>query len=112
MAAERPDQRPEQQPEQSPAGQLASGELKHAEVKALDLSGISSVLTGIALWVVTFVVLLFFRGNLDRSDKEWWLWVAVAGAGLGLIGLWYCKRRWAAIQRDQSADASGDSSSS
>lgn len=108
MAAERP--------EQSPASQLARGELKHAEVKALDLSGVPSVLTGIALWVVALVVLLIFRGDLDRTDREWWIWVAVAGVGLGLIGLWYCKRRWASIQRSQSAaiaaEASDGSSSS
>lgn len=107
MAAERPDQRPEQ----SPASQLARGELKQAEVRALDLSGIPSVLTGIGLWAVTFVVLLFFRGDLDRADREWWLWVAVAGVGLGVLGLWYCRRRWAAIQRDQSTATASETAS-
>ncbi|WP_427888971.1 DUF2530 domain-containing protein [Kribbella sp. GL6] len=81
-----------------PTSQLARGELVHAEVKPLDLSGIPSVITGIALWVVAFVVLLIFRGQLKDNGLDWWLWVPVAGFVLGLIGLWYCKRRWTAIQ--------------
>ena len=94
--------------EQGPAGKLARGEVKEADVKALDLSGIPSVLAGIVAWAVAFVVLLIFRGRLDRADREWWIWVAVAGFALGWIGLWYCRRRWAAIQRSQtsSSDAS------
>lgn len=81
-----------------PTSQLARGELVHAEVKPLDLSGIPSVITGIALWAVAFVVLLIFRGRLEDNGLDWWLWVPVAGFGLGLVGLWYCKRRWASIQ--------------
>jgi ABC-type nickel/cobalt efflux system permease component RcnA len=98
-------------------GQVIQGEISHAKVKPLDVSGIASVLTGVIAWAVAFVVLLvFFRDDLERADKEWWLWVTVAGFGLGLIGLYYCKRRWAAIKRDQeaaaAAQASDDSSSS
>ncbi|HEY3560726.1 MAG TPA: DUF2530 domain-containing protein [Kribbella sp.] len=81
-----------------PTSQLARGELVHAEVKPLDLSGIPSVITGIVLWAVAFVVLLLLRGRLKDDGLDWWLWVPVAGFGLGLIGLWYCKRRWTAIQ--------------
>jgi hypothetical protein len=92
-AKERTDKR-----RSDPTSQLARGELVHAEVKPLDLSGIPSVITGIVAWAVAFVVLLFFRGRLEADGLDWWLWVPVAGFGLGLIGLWYCKRRWNAIQ--------------
>ena len=47
-----------------PTSQLARGELVHAEVKPLDLSGIPSVIAGIIAWAVAFVVLLFFRDTL------------------------------------------------
>nr|WP_202888679.1 DUF2530 domain-containing protein [Kribbella solani] len=78
---------------------MARGELVHAEVKPLDLSGIPSVITGIVIWAIAFVVLMLFRNQLKDDGLDWWIWVPVAGFGLGLIGLWYCKRRWAAIQR-------------
>lgn len=97
-------------------GQVMQGGISHAEVKPLDVSGIASVLTGVIAWAVAFVVLLvFFRDDLERAGKQWWLWVTVAGFGLGLIGLYYCQRRWAAIKREQeaaAAQASDDSSSS
>jgi hypothetical protein len=83
---------------QDPTSQLARGELVHAEVKPLDLSGIPSVIVGIICWTIAFVVVLIFRDELKKNGLEWWLWVTVAGFGLGLIGLWYCRRRWAAIQ--------------
>jgi hypothetical protein len=92
-AKERTDKR-----RSDPTSQLARGELVHAEVKPLDLSGIPSVITGIVAWAVAFVVLFFFRDSLEADGLDWWLWVPVAGFGLGLIGLWYCKRRWNAIQ--------------
>ena len=81
-----------------PTSQLARGELVHAEVKPLDLSGIPSVIVGIIAWAVAFVVVLIFRDDLKKDGNDWWLWVTVAGFGLGLIGLWYCRRRWIAIQ--------------
>jgi hypothetical protein len=70
-----------------------------ADVEPLEVNGIRSVAVGVVLWAVAFVVLLFFRGTLERHDAEWWLWVPVTGFGLGLLGLWYTRRRWAAIQR-------------
>jgi len=81
-----------------PTSQLARGELVHAEVKPLDLSGIPTVIVGIVAWAVAFVVVMIFRDDLKRAGNEWWIWVTVAGFGLGWIGLLYCRRRWAAIQ--------------
>jgi hypothetical protein len=84
-----------------PTSQLARGELMHADVKPLDLSGIPTVIVGIVAWAVAFVVVLIFRADLKKHGDEWWLWVTVAGFGLGWIGLLYCRRRWAAIQAGQ-----------
>ncbi|MEV0798919.1 DUF2530 domain-containing protein [Kribbella sp. NPDC050281] len=92
------DEREASKKRNDPTSQLARGELVHAEVKPLDLSGIPSVIVGIIAWAVAFVVVLIFRDELKEDGLEWWLWVTVAGFGLGLIGLWYCRRRWAAIQ--------------
>jgi hypothetical protein len=87
-----------------PTSQLARGELRHAEVKPLDVSGIPSVLVGIAAWAVALVVLLVFRDDLERDGNGWWLWVAVTGLALGVIGLAYCRHRWAAIQAGHHTD--------
>ncbi|GAB2630663.1 DUF2530 domain-containing protein [Kribbella swartbergensis] len=92
------DEQSAQKKRTDPTSQLARGELVHAEVKPLDLSGIPTVITGIVAWAVAFLVVLIFRDELAKDGLEWWLWVTVAGFGLGLIGLWYCRRRWSAIQ--------------
>ena len=92
------DEREASKKRNDPTSQLARGELVHAEVKPLDLSGIPSVIVGIIAWAVAFVVVLIFRDDLKEDGLEWWLWVTVAGFGLGLIGLWYCVRRWNAIK--------------
>ena len=41
-----------------------------------------------AAWAVALIVLLAVRSQLPASDR-WWIWVAVAGVGEGLFGLWY-----------------------
>ena len=46
-----------------------------------------AVLVGLALWVVALVVLLVFVGPLASIDGVWLLWTAVAGVGLGIVGL-------------------------
>ena len=92
------EQKPSAKKRTDPTSQLARGELVHAEVKPLDLSGVPTVIVGIVAWAVAFVVVLIFRDDLKRAGEEWWLWVTVTGFGLGLIGLVYCRRRWTAIQ--------------
>jgi hypothetical protein len=42
------------------------------------------VLWGTAIWAVALVVLLLCRGWLREHDALWWIWVAVAGIGVGL----------------------------
>lgn len=96
MAEETPG--PAAKKRNDPTSQLARGELVHAEVKPLELSGIKTVIVGIVAWAVAFVVVLIFRNDLKKDGDDWWLWVTVAGFGLGWIGLVYCKRRWSAIQ--------------
>lgn len=101
-----PDKGPEKSgPKRTdPTSQLARGELMHAEVKPLDLSGVPTVAVGIGAWLIALVVLLVFRSELEARGEEWWIWVAVAGAGLGLIGLFYTRHRWAGIEAEHAAE--------
>ena len=64
-----------------------------ANVEPLDVDGVRTVEVGSALWFIAFLALLPFYGRLEDSGRLWWLWTCLAGLGLGLIGLEYCRRR-------------------
>ena len=64
-----------------------------ADVETLDVDGVRTVEVGSALWLIAFVALLPFYGRLEESGRLWWLWTCLAGFGLGLIGLEFCRRR-------------------
>ncbi len=64
-----------------------------ADVDPLDVDGVRTLEVGTALWFAAFVALLPFYGKLQESGNLWWLWTCMAGAGLGLFGLEYCRRR-------------------
>lgn len=63
-----------------------------ADVDPLDVDGVRAVEVGIALFALAFVVMLPLQGRLEAAGREWWLWTALAGAGLGFVGLEYCRR--------------------
>jgi len=64
-----------------------------ADVEPLDVDGVRTVEVGVALWLVAFLALLPFYGRLQDSGNLWWLWTCLAGFGLGLFGLEFCRRR-------------------
>ena len=64
-----------------------------AEVEPLDVDGVRTVAVGSTLWLVAFAALLPFYGQLSTDGHVWWLWTCMAGGGLGLLGLEYCRRR-------------------
>lgn len=80
-----------------------------ANIEPLDVDGVHTVAVGSALWLVAFLALLPFVQALRDSDRLWWLWTCIAGLGLGLIGLEYCRRRRNAI-RSQPGEGSVETS--
>ena len=64
-----------------------------ADVEPLDVDGVRTVEVGTAIWLLGFLALLPFYGRLQDTGHEWWLWTCLAGFGLGLFGLEYCRRR-------------------
>jgi hypothetical protein len=64
-----------------------------ADIDPLDVDGVRTIEVGVVLWLVGFLGLLPFYGRLQDSGNEWWLWTCLAGFGLGLFGLEYCRRR-------------------
>ena len=53
----------------------------------------TTVLVGTVLWAVLALVGLVLHGRLADEGRGWWVWTAVAGALLGLVGLRYVSRR-------------------
>ena len=82
-----------------------------ADVEPLDVDGVRTVQVGTALFLLGFLALLPFYGQLSESDSTWWLWSCLAGVGLGLFGLEYCKRRRAFRAELRSAEDAGPDTS-
>jgi hypothetical protein len=75
-----------------------------APVTPLDVTGVRTVAVGTIAWAVVFVALLPFYGTLRDDDRLWWLWTCLAGVGLGLVGLEYCRRRRDRLARHPQGD--------
>lgn len=56
----------------------------------LRVDAVRVVALGTGLWLVALLVLLVFVGRLAESDQLLWLWTALAGFLLGLLGLRLC----------------------
>ena len=64
-----------------------------ADVEPLDVDGVRTIEVGTLAWLIGFVALLPFYSRLEDDGHTWWLWTCLAGFGLGLFGLEYCRRR-------------------
>jgi hypothetical protein len=81
------------------------------DLKPVDVDGVRTVAIITVLWALAFVVLAFRRSELDDAGRGWWIWTCLAGVGLGLLGLEYCRKRRDAIARAElyeEADAGFD----
>jgi fatty acid desaturase len=52
-----------------------------------------AVLVGLVLWLIALGALLLFLAPLLADGRQWWLWTAVVGLGVGLILLVVTHRR-------------------
>ncbi|MGH3447017.1 MAG: DUF2530 domain-containing protein [Nocardioidaceae bacterium] len=79
-----------------------------AAVPPLDITGVRTVVVGTVVWLVGFLALLPFYGTLEAHGRGWWMWTCLAGFGLGLLGLEYCRRRRRRLARlpDQEVETS------
>lgn len=84
---------------------------KHEAPEPLEGPVVATITGGTILWFVLFLVQLPFYNWFDDHGHLWWVWTCLAGAGLGLIGIWYVRGRDAAIKRAAeaaAAEAPGD----
>ena len=63
--------------------------LVQAPVPAVDADGVGVVASGTIIWALAAGVLWLNFGALSERGHQWWLWVAVSGFGLGVLGLIY-----------------------
>ncbi|GAA4971348.1 hypothetical protein GCM10023205_41390 [Yinghuangia aomiensis] len=73
--------------------------IRRPDPEPLEADDVKIVAVGTVVWFALFLVSLPFRGTLADDGHEWWSWCALAGAGLGILGLWYVRRRHAALDR-------------
>ncbi|NGN67848.1 DUF2530 domain-containing protein [Streptomyces sp. A7024] len=64
---------------------------------------IAVTIGGTVVWAVLFLAQLPFYGWFDERGHTWWVWTCLAGTGLGVFGIWFVRRREAAIARDRGA---------
>ena len=66
----------------------------------LPYDGVLTVTVGTGLWLIALIVMLPFWSQLDRDGHLWWIATAAAGFGLGLLGIYYCRRRSVRLRRE------------
>ncbi|WP_344496898.1 DUF2530 domain-containing protein [Streptomyces enissocaesilis] len=76
---------------------------KHEAPEPLEGPVVATVVGGTLIWFTLFLVQLPFYAWFDDRGWTWWVWTCLAGAGLGLIGIWYVRGREAAIERAKAA---------
>jgi len=64
----------------------------------MDLDGVRTLTVGTVLWGFGAAALLPFLGTLEEQGRGWWFWTAIAGLGLGLLGIEYCLVRRNALR--------------
>lgn len=59
-------------------------------------------------WCALFLVQIPFYGWYADHGHTWWLWTCLAAGSLGFVGVWYVRRRDAAIRRDAAGRSAPD----
>ena len=80
---------------------------RHEAPEPLEGPIVATITGGTILWFVMFLVQVPFYSWFADRDLTWWVWTCLAGAGLGLIGIWYVRGHDAALKRAAAAEAHG-----
>ena len=73
----------------------------------MEVDAVPVIVIGTVAWAVVLGVLLALRllGHRPGAHDDW-VWIPVAGVGLGLIGLRIVRRRRSALRHEAPADPS------
>lgn len=61
--------------------------------------GVRTVTVGTGLWLLALIVMLPLWSRLRADGHLWWIATSAAGFGLGVVGVWYTRRRAASLRR-------------
>lgn len=67
--------------------------VERLEMQPMETNDVMIVAVGTVLFAIAFIVMLPMHSSLQHSGHGRWLWVALSGFILGLLGLAYCLRR-------------------
>lgn len=73
---------------------------------------VAAITVGTLVWAALFVGQLPFYGWLRDHGHESWLWTCLVGFGGGLLGVWYVRRREAAIRTSRGSGPRGEGQAS
>ena len=73
---------------------------RRAAPPPLEGDDVKVVTIGTVLWAIAFVAIVPFYGRLADDGRGWWAWTCLAGFGLGLLGIEYCRRRRSALEEN------------
>ena len=65
----------------------------------LDVDGVSAITLGTIVSALLLIACLLLRSQLEAQGRGWWWGVCLAGALLGIPGLWFVRRRRAIYRR-------------
>jgi hypothetical protein len=72
---------------------------RRPDPEPLETDDVRIVTIGTVLWFAALIGTLVFHDQLDDSGNGDWVWIALAGSFLGLLGLRYVVRRRRALRR-------------
>lgn len=87
---------------------MAKRRYAHEAPEPLEGDNVAVTAGGTVIWFVLLLALLPFYGRLDDADRLWWLWTCLTGGLLGLVGVWYIRRREASDARKTAEDMPAD----
>ncbi len=72
--------------------------IRRPDPAPLPYDGVRTVTIGTLLWLVALIAMLPFWSRLNDDGHLCWIATAATGFGLGLIGIYYCRRRSASLR--------------
>jgi hypothetical protein len=78
---------------------------RRPDPEPLETDDIRIVAIGTAVWAVALVATLVFHDRLAAHGNSQWVWVTLAGAFLGLVGLRHVRRHRQALAREAAKNA-------